>query len=99
MLRSLIPLIDVDGIEAHFGCRAKRGATVYVDAVTGQVSPCIRAPLAADGCNIYQPAGRNRLAAILDSEPFRRYRQDRPSLPICEAFSRCAAPCQTEATS
>lgn len=94
-----IPLIDVDGIEAHFGCRAKRGATVYVDAVTGRVSPCIRAPLAADGCNVYQPAGRHRLAAILDSEPFRRYRQDRPGLALCEAFSRCPAPCQAETVS
>ena len=91
-----IPLIDVDGIEAHFGCRAKRGATVYVDALTGRVSPCIRAPLAADGCNIYQGAGGNRLAEILDSEPFRRYRLDRPTLPICEAFSRCEEPRQAE---
>lgn len=94
-----IPLIDVDGIEAHFGCRAKRGATVYVDAVTGRVSPCIRAPLAADGCNIYQAAGRNRLAEILDSEPFRRYRQEHPAVPICEAFARCREPGPAEVIS
>jgi MoaA/NifB/PqqE/SkfB family radical SAM enzyme len=86
-----IPLIDVDGIEAHFGCRAKRGGTLYVDGVTGQVSPCIRAPLACQSCNVYRPAGRNRLSEIIHSEPFRRYREERPSLSICEAFSRCEA--------
>jgi len=86
-----IPLIDVDGIEAHFGCRAKRGATLYVDAVTGQVSPCIRAPLACESCNVYRPAGRNRLSEIVHSGPFRQYREQRPSLPICEAFLRCDA--------
>jgi len=112
-----IPLIDIDGVEAHFGCRAKRGATVYVDAISGRVSPCIRAPLACAGGSLYvdcqpvccnsapiparcgsttlaaaqplcDPASRNRLSEILESEPFRQYRADRHGLEVCEAFSR-----------
>ncbi|MGD0897627.1 MAG: radical SAM protein [Thermoguttaceae bacterium] len=81
-----MPLVDVDGIEAHVGCRAKRGATVYVDALTGQVSPCIRAPLDAAECNVYRPGGHGRLAEILRSGPFRQYRQDQPATQTCEAF-------------
>ncbi|MFI5378453.1 MAG: radical SAM protein [Tepidisphaerales bacterium] len=83
-----IPLIDVDGIEAHVGCRAKCGATVYIDAVTGQVSPCIRAPVQSDQCNIYRPAASDRLKQILQSEPFCRFRQDRPPFTMCEAFAK-----------
>jgi MoaA/NifB/PqqE/SkfB family radical SAM enzyme len=86
-----IPLIDVDGIEAHFGCRAKRGATLYVDAITGQVSPCVRAQLACQSCNAYRPAGRNRLSEIIHSNPFCQYRDEQPSQSICEAFSRYEA--------
>ena len=86
-----IPLIDVDGIEAHVGCRAKCGATVYIDAVTGQVSPCIRAPLVSDQCNLYRPMASDRLQQILNSEPFRRFRQDRPAFTMCEAFAKADA--------
>ena len=86
-------LIDIDGIEAHVGCRAKRGATLYVDALTGQVSPCIRAPLEAADCNVYHPAGPDRLKQVLQSEPFRRYRQDRPALRTCAAFARAELVC------
>jgi MoaA/NifB/PqqE/SkfB family radical SAM enzyme len=81
-----IPLIDLDKIEAHVGCRAKRGATIYIDAITGRVSPCIRTPLDSPQCNIYHPAGPDRLAQIIQSEPFRKYRQDRTEIKNCEAF-------------
>jgi hypothetical protein len=81
-----LPLVDLDRIEAHVGCRAKRGATVYVDALTGQVSPCIRAPLESPQCNIYHPARPGRLAEILHSRPFSQYRQDKAELGTCEAF-------------
>lgn len=86
-----IPLFDIDGVEAHFGCRAKHGATVYVAAISGRVSPCIRAPLACAGGAIYDPASRNRLSEILESEPFRQYRADCHGLEVCEAFSRAEA--------
>jgi hypothetical protein len=81
-----IPLADIDGIEAHMGCRAKRGATVYIDALTGQVSPCIRAPLESPDCNLFDPAGRGRLAEILLSDPFRQFREAQPAAETCEAF-------------
>lgn len=83
-----IPLIDIDGIESHTGCRARRGATVYVDALTGQVSPCIRAPRNWPDCNLYEPGRRGHLADILQSEPFCRYRADQTDLVTCEAFLR-----------
>ncbi len=87
-----MPLVNLDGIEAHVGCRAKRGATVYINAVTGQVSPCIRAPLESAECNIYHPRGHRRLAEILQSEPFRQYRQDEPATQTCEAFIKADLP-------
>jgi MoaA/NifB/PqqE/SkfB family radical SAM enzyme len=91
---SAIPLIDIDALEAGFGCRARRGATIYIDAVTGRVSPCVRSPYSPDSCNIYQPAHRDRLAEIVDSPYFRDYRRQSAVLP-CDAFQRaeCGAGC------
>ena len=84
-MSSAIPLIDIDALEHGFGCRAKRGATIYVDAVTGQVSPCVRWPYAPDTCNIYKPAHQHRLSEILDSEYFCDYRRQSAVLQ-CDAF-------------
>ena len=94
-MESPVPLIDIDALEIGFGCRAKRGATIYIDAITGQVSPCVRSPYSPDSCNIYRPAHRHRLAEIVDSEYFRIYRQQSPVLP-CDAFHRaeCGMVCR-----
>lgn len=82
---SAIPLIDIDALELGFGCRAKRGATLYIDALTGQVSPCVRRPYSPDSCNIYEPSHRHRLSEILESPFFREYRGQPAVLP-CDAF-------------
>ena len=83
-----IPLIDIDGVERDFGCRAKRGATVFIDAITGKVSPCIRISSSFESGNIYRPARPERLSEILDSESFNDYRDARPTSNTCEAFHR-----------
>jgi sulfatase maturation enzyme AslB (radical SAM superfamily) len=90
---SPIPLLDIDGLESHFGCRAKRGATVYIDAISGTVSPCVRATRAPDSCNIYQPAHAQRLVEILESDYFEQYRRDDSDLHTCEAFHRADSAC------
>jgi MoaA/NifB/PqqE/SkfB family radical SAM enzyme len=90
---SPIPLLDIDGLESHFGCRAKRGATVYIDAIGGTVSPCVRAIRAPDSCNIYRPAHRRRLVEILESDYFEQYRRDRGGSHACEAFCRAESAC------
>lgn len=82
---SAIPLIDIDALEMGFGCRAKRGATLYIDALTGQVAPCVRRPYSPDSCNIYEPSHRHRLSEILASPFFRDYRGQSAVLP-CDAF-------------
>jgi sulfatase maturation enzyme AslB (radical SAM superfamily) len=88
-----IPLLDLDALESHFGCRSKRGATVYIDAMTGTVSPCVRASRAPESCNIYQPVHARRLAEILESDYFERYRQNCREPHTCEAFQRAESAC------
>jgi sulfatase maturation enzyme AslB (radical SAM superfamily) len=88
-----IPLLDIDGLEAHFGCRAKRGATVYIDAISGVVSPCVRAVRAPDSCNIYRPAHPGRLVEILESDYFEQYRRSGSPARACEAFDRAQTAC------
>jgi sulfatase maturation enzyme AslB (radical SAM superfamily) len=82
---SPIPVIDLDGVEAHVGCRAQHGLTVYVDAITGQVAPCIRHPVAAPDCNLFDAPRPGRLAEILASSCFAEFRAQPPFLR-CPAF-------------
>lgn len=87
-----IPLIDIDGIEAGFGCRAKHGMTVYIDGITGAVSPCIRVPLSSPSCNAYKNPHPARLAEIMASEEFSEFRS-RPTFGHCEAFHHAEKLC------
>ena len=48
-----IPLVDLDELEEESGCRSRLGRTLYIDAVHGEVTPCLRVPFA--------PAGTARL--------------------------------------
>jgi sulfatase maturation enzyme AslB (radical SAM superfamily) len=82
---SPIPVIDLDGLEAHVGCRAQQGLTVYVDAITGQVAPCIRHPIAAADCNLFDAPRPGRLAEILASSGFAAFRAQ-PPFRHCPAF-------------
>ncbi|NLI79488.1 MAG: radical SAM protein [Candidatus Riflebacteria bacterium] len=86
-----IPLIDIDGLEAGFGCRARRSVTLYVDAVSGQVSPCIRAAITDERCRLGTPGqGGRRLADILSSEAFRAARDRLPESGTCVAFAKAS---------
>jgi hypothetical protein len=57
-----LPLLDFDEVEAHTGCLARAGISVYLDGLTGQVAPCIRAPFAPPECRIdpERPGGLGR---------------------------------------
>ena len=82
---SPLPLLDLDGAEAHVGCRARHGATLYIDALTGQVAPCVRDPRSPPGCSLFPHRRPGRLAEILDSEFFRAYRS--VTTHTCPAFA------------
>ena len=71
---SPLPLLDLDGAEAHVGCRARHGATLYIDAITGQVAPCIRDPKSPPDCSLFLNRRPGRLAEILAADFFRAYR-------------------------
>jgi len=81
---SPLPLLDLDGAEAHVGCRARHGATLYIDAITGQVAPCVRDPKSPAECNVFTNRRPGRLAEILDSAFFRAYRAVEKN--TCPAF-------------
>jgi MoaA/NifB/PqqE/SkfB family radical SAM enzyme len=70
----LIPLIDPDRFERWHGCRARRGSVIYVDGVTGKVTPCVKTPYAPPECNIYVNPHKNRLLEILRTDFFTCYR-------------------------
>ena len=70
---SAIPILDLDEIEEHTGCRSRAGLSIHIDVATGSVSPCIRVPFAPDGCRI-EPSEARTLAEVLKSEFFEAYR-------------------------
>jgi Radical SAM superfamily len=72
--RSAIPILDLDELEAHTGCRSRAGLSIHIDVATGSVSPCIRVPFAPAGCTL-DPSGATTLADILRSEYFETYRR------------------------
>jgi|GEM_PF-5645708 sulfatase maturation enzyme AslB (radical SAM superfamily) len=72
---SPIPLMDLDEIEKHTGCRSRAGLTVYIDGLTGQVTPCIRSPFAPAACRVDRHGGGG-LAQILAHPFFVHYRRE-----------------------
>jgi hypothetical protein len=71
-----IPVLDLDGLEAHVGCRAKHGATVSIDPISGHVTPCIRRPVSGADCNLLDGHRPGRLAEILASPAFVAFRSE-----------------------
>jgi MoaA/NifB/PqqE/SkfB family radical SAM enzyme len=69
-----IPLIDFDEVEEHTGCRSRAGISVYIDGVTGAVSPCIRVPFSPPECRLDRDRSVG-LAHVLGHPFFRRYRE------------------------
>ncbi len=47
-----IPLLDLDEVEQHTGCHSRAGESVYIDGITGRVSPCLRVPFAPAECRV-----------------------------------------------
>jgi hypothetical protein len=68
-----IPLLDLDDVEEHSGCHSRTGESVYIDGITGAVSPCLRVPFAPDDCRIAAGSGRT-LAEVLSGPYFTEYR-------------------------
>ena len=75
-----IPILDFDEVEEHTGCRSRAGISVYIDGVTGLVTPCIRTPYAPPACRLDKERGVG-LAQVLAHPFFERYRSARGSLP------------------
>lgn len=68
-----MPLIDLDDEEQHSGCHSRTGESVYVDGITGAVTPCLRVPFAPEDCRLDRAAGV-RLGEILSRPFFEEYR-------------------------
>jgi hypothetical protein len=69
-----IMLLDLDEVEQHTGCHSRAGESIYIDGITGQVSPCLRVPFAPDDCRFPPSDATGRLAEILAHPYFVGYR-------------------------
>ena len=70
---SEIPLLDLDDVEQHSGCHSRTGESVYIDGITGAVTPCLRVPFGPADCRVDPQAGL-RLADALEHPYFVEYR-------------------------
>ncbi|MFH1220368.1 MAG: radical SAM protein [Candidatus Eisenbacteria bacterium] len=77
----LVDLLTLE--EKRYGCRAKKGTSCFIDAVSGKVAPCVLFPFASDDSNIYDNRSNSRLREILKGEFFGRYRGDRGKRCLC----------------
>ena len=69
-----IPLRDQTLLEKARGCQARLGRSVYIDGLSGAVSPCFKTPFAPSDCNLFADLQRDSLERILGGGFFRRYR-------------------------
>jgi len=79
-----IPIVDPEIFERVHGCRARRGAIVYIDASTGKVMPCVKTPFVPAWCNILTHRHRDRLREILGMDFYVEYRD---SYTLCSQCS------------
>lgn len=89
-----MPLVDFDALEARTGCRARAGLSVYVDAVRGRESPCIRVPFGPEACSVDAGSGGDpalSLRAALAQPFFEAYRRG-----TCAAGTWCGADLSAE---
>jgi MoaA/NifB/PqqE/SkfB family radical SAM enzyme len=68
---SAIPLVDLDELEDESGCRSRHGKSLYIDAIHGDVAPCLRVPFAPPGA---ARLGEAPLDTILRHPFFEGYR-------------------------
>jgi sulfatase maturation enzyme AslB (radical SAM superfamily) len=80
---STLTLLDLDDVEQHTGCHSRAGESIYVDGISGQVSPCLRVPFAPDDCGLFpdQVEEPGRLAKALSHRFFVEYRTREKSCP------------------
>jgi hypothetical protein len=78
----LLPLLDLDEAERNSGCRSRAGLSVFVDGVTGRVSPCLKVPFAPPGCGLDRARGVG-LAQVLAHPFFAQYRDGGEARPVC----------------
>lgn len=86
-----VTLLDLDDVEQHTGCHSRAGESIYVDGITGRVSPCLRVPFAPPDCAL--DGARGRLAEILAHPYFVAYR-GRSSGASCPSW--CGANLEAE---
>jgi hypothetical protein len=67
-------LLDLDDVEQHTGCHSRAGESIYIDGITGQVSPCLRVPFAPVDCQLEPTSAPGRLAELLGHPYFVAYR-------------------------
>jgi len=77
--RSTLTLLDLDDVEQHTGCHSRAGESIYVDGMSGQISPCLRVPFAPDDCRVDDEVGS--LARALSHRFFVEYRNREKSCP------------------
>jgi MoaA/NifB/PqqE/SkfB family radical SAM enzyme len=69
--------------ERRYGCRAKKGTSCHIDAVTGQVSPCPLFPYSSETCRLESARQGDRLLDILRDPFFVTYRAGHPGSRHC----------------
>jgi hypothetical protein len=77
---SRVTMLDLDEVEQHTGCHSRAGESIYIDGITGRVSPCLRVPFAPDECNLEGDVA-GRLADVLSHPFFVAYRNRERSCP------------------
>jgi hypothetical protein len=75
-----LALLDLDDVEQHTGCHSRAGESVYIDGMSGQVSPCLRVPFAPAECRVDREKGLH-LAQALSHDFFVQYRKRSTSCP------------------
>jgi hypothetical protein len=73
-----LPLLDLDEVEQHTGCHSRAGESVYIDGISGQVSPCLRVPFSPPECRL---DGARSLAEVLAHPFFVEYRKRSGNCP------------------
>ncbi len=76
---SSLTLLDLDDVEQHTGCHSRAGESIYIDGMTGQISPCLRVPFAPDDCRVDAHVGS--LSRALSHRFFVEYRNRDKSCP------------------
>lgn len=82
--KASIYILDLFNLEEkRYGCRAKKGTSCFIDAVSGKVSPCFLFPFSSEDCNVYDRRCDSRLEEILSVGFFDHYREEFSKRRLC----------------